>query len=206
MKGPDFAPPEPGSRPAGAARRAVPVRRRWWEGALALLVAFVVVGALVQLLPDEDDPRRPSRGEMGQWATVGDQRVRVIDVVASDRATGWASDEAVVPGATFLMVTLESEALATQQYVAGSVSLISAGRTYSPNSDLAMFPDAEPGFISHGQLVFVVPDARAGRGTIEIGPDPGFYTGVQRPVVRIGFRAPEQVPVVEATEGKVRVA
>ena len=206
MKGPDFAPPEPGSTPAGTARRAASTRRSWWQGALALLVAFVVVGALVQLLPNEDDPRRPSRSEVGQWATVGDQRVQVVDVVASDRAVGWTGDEYVVPGATFLMVTLESEALETQHHVAGSVALRTGGRTYAPNSDLAMFPDAEPGFISHGQLVFVVPDARADRGTLEIGPNPGLYTGVQRPVVRIGFRDPERVPVVEATEGKVRVA
>lgn len=175
-----------------------------WSGAGALLIALIVVGTLALLAPGDEDPVRVRTGTLGEWSELADVQIRITEVRVADRITVRGEEQQALPGARFVVVTAEAETLTTVGSMINRSSLQVGGATYEPEPELSAFVDADPGFVSRGQVGFIVPQERAGRGTLVLSSSRLLYTGMVTDAVHVDIDAARHVPGIVLGEGEVR--
>lgn len=173
---------------------------RWTAGGvLALLVALLIVGALRLVSVDTSDPEQITRARVGEAVPIAGQRVEVLAVETAP-VVEEHGERIEVPGAMFVVVTVQVDALERQRSLLGAMSLRVAGKEYTPAGVFGVLPAADPGWRVTGQVGFVVPVDRAAAGIFAITPRDSLFTGFPRPSVHVRWSDPTPI----ALAGTVR--
>lgn len=171
------------------------------SGIVSLLVALLVVGALSMIEPQQDDPEQITRVAVGEWGQTTKNRVRVIEVRKTPQLVNFGEEESV-PGASFVVFTVEAEPLERANTELLNAELRVEDRTYSQIS-LVVPPGAGPGFVVTSHVGFVVPDEVADHGELVVLSKDTLYTGFLRPTLHIDFSDPTPVPEIREPRPKM---
>lgn len=183
------------------------------RGVLALLLCLLLVGVLVAVRPDLDEPRTVHRTAVGQWGQTEDfelrvDRVRLTHQLTRDRRSDDGPWQQAKPGEVFVVVEVSKHNRLKSRYGKAIIKL-APEREYEADTDVAPNGSTDPGFVATGAYLFRIAEADLSSATLEFSEGADLFTGPLQEVIEVdlhldGGTAIEPSIGVEKGEVKLR--
>lgn len=182
------------------------------RGVLALLLCVLLVGVLVAVRPDLDEPRTVHRSTVGQWGQTEDFELRVDRVRLTHRLIRkWRSDDGpwqqAKPGEVFVVVEVSKHNRLKSRYGDATIRL-APEREYEADTAVAPNGSTDPGFVATGAYLFRIAEADRRSATLEFGEGQDLFTGPLQEVIEVDLHLADITtiePSIDLEKGEVRL-